>query len=156
MILRNVVWPQTSKNANTSWYGNVSILRYIHLSLYVASDERFRVENLLVSIELIYSGSTLISCGLLWFRMPGSCSPTRKEGYMRNPRSFVPPTWIWNCRRVVPCNRLHSELHKQGEYRYASYPWRTLQKFCWGQAVVRWKVPQLPDTQSWFQTPVLN
>jgi hypothetical protein len=57
---------------------------------FVARAEGFPVGNFLVSTVLVCVASILISCGLLWFRMPGGYSTARKELNTFDPRCCVP------------------------------------------------------------------
>lgn len=69
-------------------------------------------------------------CGWLWFQKLECYSASRK---IRVIRSDCTLDWMWNWRRMLPCNGLQSELHRQGMCRDALYNWRSWHKLNWGQ-----------------------
>jgi hypothetical protein len=115
-------------------------------SLYYHVLRNYLVSEVLVCVE--HSNQLW----LLWFRVLGGYSTTRKE--IRMIRGDLYLSWKW--RRVVPCSSLQNELHKRGMCRYAFYPWWSAREFSWGRTVAHWKVSQPPDTQSSFWTIAAN
>lgn len=60
------------------------------LQVYMQDMLIFPLGNFSVGIALLCVDTILICCGLLWFRMPGSYSATRKEENARATGWFVP------------------------------------------------------------------
>jgi len=104
----------------------------VHLLLYVARVEIFCWEF----FDQCYTINMLVhrTVNFLWLVMFSETgfffSISRK---MRVIRSDCTLDWTWNWRRVLPCNGLQSELHRQGMCRDALYNWRSWHKLNWGQ-----------------------
>jgi hypothetical protein len=144
------------KNANTHLSVKVSVLRYIHFKFIRSIWWDIPGCKFLGHYGTTFVDSILVSCGLLWFRMPGGYSTMKKEENMYDVRWFVLPFEHASERGLVPCNSLQRDLNKRAVCRSASYPWRSARELRCDRTDVYWKGPQPPESQWSFWTPTVN